>query len=213
MSGRAYDSFTDLLEDDGFRRLKIAEINACGALHSYLKQHPNLCYSEYIPGVPCGSEYNGIRCEDLQELTYLDDYFDIVLTSDTLEHVPDSEKAFNEIYRVLKPGGFHLFTVPVIPSQGATIRRARLVNGECQFLLAPAYHGFWGQEDMFVFTDFGMDIVHKLRLIGFVTDVLLERSARSDFNTEDKLDTAFAFRSQKAKQHPISNKNRRVSYD
>ena len=86
-SGRAYDSFTDLLEDDEFRRLRIAEINACGAFHNYLARHPNLCYSEYVPRLPCGSEYNGTRCEDLQELTYPDDYFDIILTSDTLEHV------------------------------------------------------------------------------------------------------------------------------
>ncbi|OGN96606.1 MAG: hypothetical protein A2Z77_01180 [Chloroflexi bacterium RBG_13_51_36] len=195
MSGRGYDSFTDLLEDDEFRRLRIAEINACGAFHSYLAQHPNLLYSEYVPGVPRGSECNGIRCEDLQELTYPADYFDLVLTSDTLEHVPDPEKAFSEIHRVLKPGGFHLFTVPVIPSQGATIRRARLVNGERQFLLSPAYHGSWGQENMFVFTDFGMDIVHKLKLVGFATDVLFP-------NTGNEPHVALAFRSKKMIRDP-----------
>ena len=32
---------------------------------------------------------DGVRCEDLQRLTYPDDYFDIVLTSETLEDVPD----------------------------------------------------------------------------------------------------------------------------
>jgi 2-polyprenyl-3-methyl-5-hydroxy-6-metoxy-1,4-benzoquinol methylase len=191
-SGRVYNSFSDLLEDDEFRHLRIGEINACGALHNYLKQHPNLSYSEYVPGVARGAEYNGIRCEDLQGLTYPNDFFDIVLTSDTLEHVPDPEQAFNEIYRVLKPTGIHLFTVPVIPSQGATIRRARFVNGERRFLLSPAYHGCWGRDDMLVFTDFGMDILEKLKLVGFATDIL--------FNEQDgKLDLGFVFRSKKAR--------------
>ncbi len=195
ITGKACKSFVELLSEEQFRSMRIAEINVCGTLHNYLKQHPNLYYSEYIPDVPSGSEYNGVRCEDLQHLTYPNDYFDFVLTSDTLEHVPDFEKAFNEIYRALKPGGFHLFTVPVIPSQGATIRRARLVDGEHQLLLDPVYHGPWEREDVLVFTDFGMDIAHKLEVTGFATDVLF-------LDTDDELDVAFVFRSRKAGQVP-----------
>ena len=199
ITGKACKSFVELLNEEGFRSMRIAEINHCGVLHSFLARHPNLYYSEYIPGVPGGSEYNGIRCEDLGELTYPSDYFDIILTSDTLEHVPDPEKAFSEIYRVLKPGGFHLFTIPVIPSQGATIRRARLVDGEHQFLLPAEYHGPWEREDVLVFTDFGMDIVHELELFSFVTDVLF-------LNTDDELDVAFAFRSKKAEDIPSATR-------
>jgi len=190
MSGRAYDSFTDLLEDGGFCRLRIAEINACGAFHNYLKQHPNLCYSEYVPGVPCGSEYNGIRCEDLQELTYPNDYFDIILTSDTLEHVPDPDKAWSEIRRTLKPGGYHIFTIPVVPSQSVTKQRARLSGGRTEYLTEPAYHGGeWGAEDQLVYTDFAMDVVDALNKLGLSTEVLYYKQSNKD--------VAFVFRSLK----------------
>jgi 2-polyprenyl-3-methyl-5-hydroxy-6-metoxy-1,4-benzoquinol methylase len=197
MSGRAYNSFTDLLEDDGFRRLRIAEINACGALHNYLKQHPNLCYSEYVPGIPCGSEYNGIRCEDLQELTYPNDYFDIILTSDTLEHVPEPDKAWSEIRRTLKPGGYHIFTIPVVPSQPVTRQRARLSGGRTEYLTEPAYHGGeWGAEDLLVYTDFAMDVVDALNKLGLSTEVLYYKQGNKD--------VAFVFRSLKQRMTDVT---------
>ncbi len=195
MSGRHYDSFTHLLEDDGFRRLRIAEINACGALHRYLKQHPNLCYSEYVPGVPRGSEYNGIRCEDLQELTYPSDYFDIILTSDTLEHVPDPDKAWSEIRRTLKPSGYHIFTIPVVPAQPGTRQRARRSGGPIEYLTEPAYHAReWGAEDLLVYTDFAMDVVDALNKLGLSTEVL--------YYDQGDTDVAFVFRSLK---HPMTD--------
>ena len=194
-SGRAYDSFTDLLEDDEFRRLRIAEINACGAFHNYLEQHPNLCYSEYVPGVPCGSEYNGIRCEDLQELTYPDDYFDIILTSDTLEHVPDPDKAWSEVRRTLKPSGYHIFTIPVVPAQPGTRQRARRSGGAIEYLTEPAYHGReWGAEDRLVYTDFAMDVLDALNKLDLSTEVLYYEQGRRD--------VAFVFRSSK---QPVSD--------
>jgi SAM-dependent methyltransferase len=57
-------------------------------------------------------------------------------------------------------------------------------------LLQPAYHGPWGQEEVFVYTDFGMDIVAKLDRIGLKTDVFY-------LNREDELDVAAVFRSRK----------------
>jgi len=38
--------------------------------------------------------------------------FDVVVTLDTIEHVPDDYKAISEIARVLKPGGHLLINVP-----------------------------------------------------------------------------------------------------
>ena len=47
-TGLSCKSFAELLENKEFQDLKIAEINACGGLHSYLKDHPNLSYSEWV---------------------------------------------------------------------------------------------------------------------------------------------------------------------
>ena len=42
---------------------------------------------------------------DIEEMPLPDDSFDVVISNCVLNLVPDKEKAFKEIYRVLKPGG------------------------------------------------------------------------------------------------------------
>jgi 2-polyprenyl-3-methyl-5-hydroxy-6-metoxy-1,4-benzoquinol methylase len=189
-TGKSYPCFAALLADQDFQRLRIAEINACEALHSFLGGLPNLYYSEYRLDAEPGTVQQEVRNEDLQQLTYPDDYFDIILTSETIEHVPDPDKAWSEIYRTLKRGGHHIFTIPVIPSQTTTIRRAKHINGGRECLLPPAYHGSWGEDGMFVYTDFGMDVVDKLNKMGLNTEVFF-------LNPEDTLDVSVVFRSEK----------------
>jgi ubiquinone/menaquinone biosynthesis C-methylase UbiE len=49
---------------------------------------------------------------DAQAIPYGDSQFDIVVAFEVLEHIPDDGQAANEIKRVLKPGGFLIFSVP-----------------------------------------------------------------------------------------------------
>jgi SAM-dependent methyltransferase len=136
-----------------FRSLRIAEINAVGRMHPFLGAHPGLRYSEYPE-------------EDLQALSYEDRSFDLVLTSDTLEHVPDPMRALREIRRVLRPGGRHIFTVPVHPRRETTRSREGL---------PPEHHGRGGgpfslvtrKADLLAHTDFGVDLPDLLRRTGF----------------------------------------------
>jgi len=194
ISGISSKSFVELLRNEEFRRLRVAEINACGALHLYLEDHPNLYYSEWLSDAKPGEVHDGVRCEDLQCLTYPDNYFDIILTSETLEHLPDPDRAWREIYRTLKGGGCHIFTIPIVPSQRDTIQRARIVGGRREDLLEPAYHSPWGREDVFVYTDFGTDVVEKLNAIGLNTEVFY-------LSPETDLDVAMVFRSHKTRGH------------
>jgi ubiquinone/menaquinone biosynthesis C-methylase UbiE len=46
-----------------------------------------------------------LRRHDVRELSYDNDYFDLVVTSAMLEYVPDIENALSSLKRSLKPGG------------------------------------------------------------------------------------------------------------
>ena len=142
--------------------LQIAEINSAGNLHRYLKRCPGLRYSEF------GSQQAGVPHEDLMQLSYADASFDIAITSDTLEHVPDIDTALREVWRVLKPGGAHVFSTPVVWTR-ATRQRATLHNGVLTHLLTPSHHGppGTGQTDFLVFYEFGADFTERCTAAGF----------------------------------------------
>jgi SAM-dependent methyltransferase len=57
-----------------------------------------------------------------------------------MEHVLNPAKGFQEIRRVLKPGGFHIFTVPY-NHEGRTVVRALETPGGRRNLQKPIYHG------------------------------------------------------------------------
>ena len=51
--------------------------------------------------------------QDLTDLPYSDNAFDVVICNHVLEHIPDDRKAIAEISRVLSPNGHALIMVPI----------------------------------------------------------------------------------------------------
>jgi SAM-dependent methyltransferase len=149
------------------RGLRIAEINRVDGLHAILSNLPGLAYSEYQQGVAPGLVVDGIRCEDLMHLSYNDGSFDLLLTSETLEHIPDLDAALAEIHRVLAPGGRHVFTVPVLPGVPATFARASLAEDGTRIEHAPLICHPGGDVGYPVFTEFGADWPEILIRAGF----------------------------------------------
>lgn len=49
------------------------------------------------------------KVDDAMNLSFEDNFFDIVICAQVYEHVPDDRKLMNEIYRVLKPSGVCYF--------------------------------------------------------------------------------------------------------
>ncbi len=161
-------------------RLKIAEINRIEGLHEELARLPGFQASDYHPGARPGEIVAGIRSEDLTHLTYLDDSFDLVLTSETLEHVPGLAAALEEIGRVLVPGGRHIFTVPQLPGIAQTF--ARIVSRPDGTLdhRAPRICHPGGDVGYPVFTEFGADLPEILRLAGFEVNVYYGPASSDD---------------------------------
>ena len=86
-------------------------------------------------------------------------YYDLVIHSDTLEHVADPVVGLAECCRVLRPGGACCFTVPIIIG-----RLSRSRNG-----LPPSYHGSPGEflTDFIVQTEYGADAWVQVLRAGF----------------------------------------------
>lgn len=164
-------TFADWARSPHARQLRIAEINRIEGLHRFLATLPGLAFSDFQPGTPPGAADDGVRSEDLTRLTYADASFDLVLTSETLEHVPDLAAALGEIRRVLVPGGRHIFTVPVHPGVAATFARAEL-SGDGQLIVhSPLIRHPGGDAGYPVFTEFGADLVGVVERAGFQVEV------------------------------------------
>lgn len=102
----------------------------------------NYTTSHFFSGYNLGEIVKGFRNEDLENQTFKDEVFDIVVTSDVMEHIYDPEKAFKEIHRTLKPGGAHIFSVPIINKHKPTQKWAEKGDdGAPIFLYEPEWHG------------------------------------------------------------------------
>jgi SAM-dependent methyltransferase len=135
-------------------------------------RHPLLIGSEFVaPGAAPGSiNANGIRHEDLMNLSLPDGSVDAILTFDVLEHVPDYERALSECHRVLAPGGALIFSIPFMQGTRETRTRARFdASGQLVHLHPPAYHGdpLRPEAGVLCFHDFGWDILASARAAGF----------------------------------------------
>lgn len=68
-----------------------------------------------VIGIDVEPAYTGALRGSAENLPFRENRFDIVTCFDVIEHVPDQEKAIQEIKRVLKPGGLACLTVPLYP--------------------------------------------------------------------------------------------------
>jgi len=119
--------------------------------------------SHFFSDIPLGEIKWGFQCENLEEMTFADESFDLVVTQDVMEHVLEPGKAFFEIARTLKPGGMHVFTVPIYSGR-ETMIRARKGPFGIEHLKPPDYHGNPIDENgSLVVTEWGRDIVEFIK--------------------------------------------------
>lgn len=124
--------------------LRVLEINKAGDLTPWLEQLPNHQLVEY-PDI------------DMQHLPFADKQWDLVVHSDTLEHVDDPIAALRECRRVVVHNGAVCFTIPIIP--GRLSRR--------RDNMAPSYHGSATDRAYKVITEYGADFWASIFDAGF----------------------------------------------
>lgn len=129
--------------------------------------------SIYKPGRELGHELGGnLSNQNLESLTFKDSSFDIVITSDVMEHVRLNHLAHREIRRVLRNGGIYLFTVPH-GRQPETLHKVVIHDPrdptKDEFLGEPEYHRDVNSEDnrALLYRIYGTDIDDELADLGF----------------------------------------------
>ena len=153
---------------------RIYNAEANGPLHRALEDAPDYICSEYVgDGYAPGSSVNGVRHEDLERLSFADETIDVMLSSDVLEHVADAYRAHHDIFRVLRRGGVHIFTVPYMAGERDDVR-ARTVSGRIEHLEEPIYHGdpLRPGQGILVWRIFSAEMLTRLQEIGFTTTTL-----------------------------------------
>jgi SAM-dependent methyltransferase len=150
-----------------------------GPFVNMLKGLPRYVRSYYWPDRPKGSVgAEGARCEDLTALSFPDDSFDLVITSDVMEHIYDIGAAFSEITRVLKPGGVHVFTIPNDwPFPERSEPRVEIVGGEERHLKPARYHTGGDGTPCIVYHDYGADLLDMIDATGCRTQAVRRHSA------------------------------------
>jgi SAM-dependent methyltransferase len=119
-----------------YRNLRILEINEAGNLTPFLQVFPR-------------HELVSYPDSDMTKLDFKDDTWDLVIHSETLEHVPEPVAGIKECRRILRRGGACIFTIPIIVG-----RMTRSREG-----LKDSYHGDpkIASPDYKVVTEFGAD--------------------------------------------------------
>ena len=131
-------------------------------------QFPWFLGSEYADDPVRRANMFPIPFQDLMGLTFEDETFDLVITNDVLEHVPDLDQALREMARVLKPGGYHIGTHPFMYEREVGDLRAQFVDGKLVNYMEPEYHvNPFEDGGALVFETPGWDILRRAHAAGF----------------------------------------------
>jgi SAM-dependent methyltransferase len=104
-------------------------------------RYPKFIGSEYADSDEERRRIFPILHQDLQHLTFDNDSFDLIVSNEVFEHVPDLDKALAECSRVLSAEGVLVATFPFVSKRDVGIRKATYENGEIKYLMEPEYHG------------------------------------------------------------------------
>lgn len=174
-------TIAELVRESEFAGLAFWEPGVLGPFREHFTTMPGYVMSDFWPDVRPGDERDGVRCEDLMALTFPDASFDLVVTSDIFEHVRKPFVGFAEVHRVLRPGGRHIFSIPVQePWRATTVARVDTTGEEDVNILEPRYHLGPGNSQHIVYNDFGRDLVDGLADVGFDTTVIRFESPSSE---------------------------------
>ena len=136
--------------------------------------------SEYLAAeCKSGSSHRGVRHEDVMNPSFAEDSLDAVVSCDVFEHVAEPYLAHAEVFRRLKPGGFHVFTVPFREHAAQDEILATLDNGVERYHQPKVYHGDPRRPGgILVYRIFSTEMQTRLQQLGYEVKPVRLRSIR-----------------------------------
>jgi len=98
---------------------------------------------------------------DICDLPFEDNSYDVIFCNHVLEHISDDTKAMQELFRVMKKGGFGIFQIPQDISRKTTFEDDSITDKKERAKI-------FGQYDHV--RVYGLDYFDKLRSVGFKVD-------------------------------------------
>jgi SAM-dependent methyltransferase len=154
---RLLQLFFDLRTDIYDRPVRLLHISPHRFLARVLREKSNIdyvsgaLYPDRLPHLPT------VRV-DVTDIDFPDGDFDVVICNHVLEHVREDRQAMDEIFRVLRPGGFSVLQVPLALDLQETLEDPSVVD--------PAERSrAYGQKDHLRL--YGLDYFDRLESAGF----------------------------------------------
>ena len=153
---------TDLMKDN-------INLLHFGPEYCYYRIFKEMNNISYYPADKNNNKYSkDIKYADLKELDIEANTFEMIICNHVLEHVEDDKKAVMEMYRVLKPGGTAILTVPIDSQRNETYEDLSVTKPKDR-------EREFGQWDHLRY--YGLDFQQRLESAGFT--VKNERYAKS----------------------------------
>jgi SAM-dependent methyltransferase len=139
------------------------------APHKVLHIAPEQCFYRIFRGMKnldyTTGDYNSPLADihfDLHKAPFEDNTFDVVLCNHVLEHVEDADQCMRELYRIMKPGGWGIFQVPLDTTRHTTLEDKSITSP------ADREKHYWQKDHLRLF---GLDYLDKLEAAGFKVKV------------------------------------------
>jgi SAM-dependent methyltransferase len=146
--------------------VKVLDTDRYNSINERLAGAPGYLRSVYLDDTANGEQVDeGVYNVDLQDMPFPDDEFDIIITTEVMEHVRHVDVAHREIARCLKPGGTYLFTVPYDETFERTWQLIDPLTDE-PLVLPMHIHGDAIRGGIKSYRVFGRDILDDLREAG-----------------------------------------------
>lgn len=127
---------------------------------------------------------------DICNLPFDNSSFDVIFCNHVLEHIPDDTKAMQELYRILKPGGWGIFQIPQDLKRATTYEDDSITDKKERAKI-------FGQYDHVRI--YGRDYFDKLRKIGFTVEEV-------DYTSTMRFDEIEKYRLAKGEIIPLVHK-------